>query len=174
MLGARHRRAHRLQAVGYIRSLARIAAQPLAGDPEKGKLIFEKVECGKCHIVHRHGGSVGPDLTNIGARRGPDFLRKAILHPGQEMPLDANGYTAYLVVVAVTTDGRVVTGSRINEDTFTIQLRDDKNRFHSFRKHELEALRKTGGSMMPGYEKSLTPAEIDHLISYLASLRGKP
>jgi cytochrome c oxidase cbb3-type subunit 3 len=158
----------------YVRSLGRTPSKPPPGDPKLGKLAYEKGECAKCHIVRGSGGSVGPDLTDIGARRGPEFLRIAVLHPGQEMPLDAKGYTAYLVVVAVTDEGRVLTGTRVNEDTFTIQLRDENNRLHSLRKSDLELLEKTERSLMPSYEQTLGPAELDHLIAYLASLRGKP
>ena len=117
---------------------------------------------------------MGPDLTEIGTRRGLDFLRRTVLHPGKDKPLDARGYAAYLVVVAVTSEGRVVTGTRINEDTFTIQLRDETNRIHSFRKRDLEALTRTNGSLMPSYEEKLPRNDIEHLISYLGGLRGKP
>ena len=39
------------QVVGYIRSLGRTAPVAIHGDPENGKSVFEKGECGTCHIV---------------------------------------------------------------------------------------------------------------------------
>jgi len=67
-----------------------------------------------------------------------------------------------------------VRGIRVNEDSFTIQLRDAGNRFHSFRKSELSSLKKEfGESLMPGYASKFTAAELDDLVAYLASLRGE-
>jgi hypothetical protein len=63
---------------------------------------------------------------------------------------------------------------RVNEDTFTIQLRDANNRLYSLQKGDLEALDKLEGSLMPAYEKALCPSDIDHLVSYLASRKGTP
>jgi cytochrome c1 len=61
---------------------------------------------------------------------------------------------------------------RVNEDSFTIQLRDYEDRFHSLRKNELKDLKKEFGvSTMPSY-KTLAAAELDDLIAYLASLGG--
>lgn len=158
----------------YVRSIGDAPAETPPGDPVEGQRIYEKAECAKCHIVDGRGFGVGPNLSDIGARRGLDFMRQAIVHPGKEMAVDAKGYAAYLVIVVVTRDGRVMTGTRINEDTFTIQIRDQKNQIHSFRKRDLDGLKKTDGSLMPSFDEKLSPRDIDHLISYLAGLRGTP
>jgi len=72
----------------------------------------------------------------------------------------------------VTTDGGKIRGLRVNEDVFTIQLRDAANRFHSLRKTNLRELRREfGKTLMPSYQDSLAPRELDDLIAYLASLR---
>ncbi len=162
------------QVTNYVRSLQRKVAEPLPGEAGRGKEMFAKHDCAKCHIVAGVGGSIGPDLTDIGARRGLEFLRKAVMHPGKDMPLDSKGYTAYRVVIAVMHDGRVLTGTRINEDTFTIQVRDEKNRIYSLQKSALEELKKTDGSLMPSYEEKLSQQDVDDLITYLAGLRGTP
>jgi putative heme-binding domain-containing protein len=158
----------------YVRSLGRIAAEPLPGDADKGQLVYRKAECGNCHIVAGKGGSLGPELSDVGGRRGARFLRTALLHPGKDRALTSEGYATYVPVTAVTKDGRVLSGMRVNEDTFTIQLRDSSNRLYSLQKGDLEALTKVDGSLMPAYEKSLSPSDIDHLVSYLASLKGTP
>jgi cytochrome c oxidase cbb3-type subunit III len=67
-----------------------------------------------------------------------------------------------------------VRGLRINEDTFTLQLRDADNRLYSFRKQDLKELKRdSSGSLMPSYKTVFSPTEIDDLIAYLASLRGE-
>jgi hypothetical protein len=78
------------------------------------------------------------------------------------------------VVRVASRDGRRVRGTRVNEDSFTIQLRDASNRFYSFRKLDLAEVQKEFGvSTMPSYKTTLTAAEIDDLVAYLASLRGE-
>jgi putative heme-binding domain-containing protein len=157
--------------IAYVRSLGRIPSEPLPGDPDKGQLIYRKAGCSSCHIVAGKGGSLGPDLSDIGSRRGVEFLRGAMLHPGKDRILTSEGYDTYLPVLAATKDGRVLTGMRVNEDTFTIQLRDTNNRLYSLQKSDLEALDKLDGSVMPTYEKMLSRSDIDHVVSYLASLK---
>jgi cytochrome c oxidase cbb3-type subunit III len=163
------------QVAGYVRSLGRTARVRLPGEPERGKRLYEtKGQCATCHIVSGRGGSLGPDLTEIGARRGAGHLRSMLLNPGSSKARDSSGYISFLVMRVVTQDGREVRGIRINEDTFTLQLRDADNRVYSFRKDDLKELsRESGASLMPSYQTVFSPAEIDNLIAYLASLRGE-
>ena len=59
------------QVAGYLRSLGQTARVSLPGKPDRGKRLYEtKGRCSTCHIVGGRGGSLGPDLTEIGARRG--------------------------------------------------------------------------------------------------------
>jgi hypothetical protein len=68
-----------------------------------------------------------------------------------------------------------VRGIRVNEDSFTIQLRDAGGRYHSFRKAELKDLvRLSGRTPMPSFEGQIGQAELDDLVAYLASLKGNP
>jgi putative heme-binding domain-containing protein len=157
--------------VAYVRSLGRIPAEPLPGDPGKGQRIYGKAQCASCHIVAGKGGSLGPELSDIGSRRGIEFLRGAMLHPGKDRILTSEGYGTYVPVLAVHKDGRTLTGMRVNEDTFTIQLRDSSNRLYSLQKSDLESLHKLEGSVMPTYEKMLSRSDIDDVVSYLASLK---
>ncbi len=160
------------QVARYVRSLGHAEEESLPGDADRGSQVFVTQGCGKCHLVAGQGGGIGPDLSDIGSQRGSDYLRKALMHPGTNSPKNEAGYAAYLVVVAALDDGRVVTGMRINEDTFTIQLRDAQNRIHSLRKDKLIGFRKAGGSMMPSYEQQLDARDVDDLVAYLAGLRG--
>jgi putative heme-binding domain-containing protein len=162
------------EVAGYVRSLGRAEATPLAGDPAKGKAIYAKGDCSKCHAVRGQGGALGPDLTDVGARRGAAHLRRILLDPGSSKLVDRYGYLAFLSVQVATRDGRVVQGLRVNEDSFTIQLRDAENRLHSFEKSELaEMKREPEASVMPGYAKTFSEGEIDDLVAYLSRLRGE-
>jgi hypothetical protein len=109
----------------------------------------------------------------VGSRRGAARLRQALLDPGSAKILDGSGYLASLPVQVATDDGRVVRGLRVNEDSFTLQLRDADNRLHSFEKRELDQIkREPEASAMPSYVEALSGGEIDDLVAYLAGLRG--
>jgi putative heme-binding domain-containing protein len=161
------------QVASYVRSLGRAEAAPPTGDPAKGKALYAKGDCSRCHAVKGQGGVLGPDLTDVGARRGAAHLRRVLLDPGSSKVLDGDGYRAFLNVRVATRDGRVVQGLRVNEDSFTIQIRDADDRLHSFDKSELaEMAREPEASAMPSYAKTLTEREINDLAAYLSGLRG--
>jgi putative heme-binding domain-containing protein len=165
------------QLVAYVRSLGRTASASTAGNAERGRALYGKLACESCHIVKGLGGSFGPDLTEIGVARGPAHLRQSFLGPAEALPrgslVPGRGFAEFLPVRIVTSDGREVRGIRINEDPFTIQVRDVGNRLHSFRKSDLKDLDKEfGKSLMPSFRGRLTDTEIEDLVAYLSSLRG--
>ena len=62
------------------------------------------------------GSRAGPDLTDIGAARTPAAIHRSLIDPtGSMRPINRP-------VRAVTRDGAVVTGRRLNEDTYTVQI----------------------------------------------------
>jgi cytochrome c oxidase cbb3-type subunit III len=156
------------QVASYVRSLGRVAVVQLPGDAARGRALYEsKGGCAACHIVNGVGSSFGPELTAIGARRNADYLRESLINPGAAIP------EGFVTVLVTTRDGRTVRGLRVNEDTFTIQLRDAANHFLSFRKSDLTSLKKEfHESLMPSYQSKFSAGELDDLIAYLASLRG--
>jgi putative heme-binding domain-containing protein len=158
------------QIAAYVRSLGRVESTPLPGDRERGRELFEGASgCGNCHSVAGKGGIVGPDLSDVGLRRGAAYLRDSLVSPGKTI------VDRYLLVRATTKAGQEVVGVRVNEDSFTIQLREQTGRIHSLSKLELQDLEKSfDESLMPGYGANLTGAELEDLIAYLASLRGAP
>ena len=156
------------QLAAYVRSLGHMAPETVAGDPKRGQELYRtKGRCAQCHINGGLGGSLGPELTEIGARRSAAHLRAAVLDPASTLPED------FLQVRAVTKDGQTITGVRLNEDTFSIQVRDLSGGIHSFLKDDLKELRRdTGKSPMPSFRGVLSASEVDDLVAYLVSLRG--
>ena len=75
-------------------------------------------------------------------------------------------------VVVVTPDGERVTGRRLNEDSYTVQLIDGQERLLSFDKAELRAYTILTESPMPSYADRLSPQELADLLAYLVSLKG--
>jgi putative heme-binding domain-containing protein len=119
---------------------------------------------------------LGPDLTKIGQRRAASYLRQMVLEPGSVKPkgqtgILLNGFSEYLPVSVVERDGREVRGIRVNEDSFTIQLRDANGKIYSFRKSNVQNVDKQfGRSLMPSYKARLNAADTDDLVAYLYSL----
>jgi len=164
--------------MAYVRSLGRAASTPHSGNAANGSAAYNRLGCASCHLISGQGGSLGPELTSIGRLRAPDHLLKALTEPNSALPrglltVPGRGFNEYLPVRIVTSDGREVRGIRVNEDSFTIQLRDANNQFHSFRKSDLRQLEKQfGTSSMPSFKDRLSASELDDLIAYLLSLRG--
>jgi putative heme-binding domain-containing protein len=153
----------------YVRSLGALPPETLRGDPTRGEQVYRARGCPACHMVAGNGEAFGPELTDIGARRNAAYLRGAVLQPASVLP----DHFLYLAVTAPS--GETIRGIRLNEDSFTVQLRDARGRFHSFRKSELKELRRLEKETpMPAYEGRIPPAELDDLVSYLAGLRGRP
>ncbi len=153
----------------YVRNLGNVPPEILPGDPLRGKAIYARSGCSACHILNGEGSGFGPDLTDVGARRGSAHLRGTLQNPAKTIPEN------FLLVEAITNSGQSVRGIRLNEDTFTIQLKDQQGRFYSFRKSELRALKTLRGETpMPAYGSVLSAAELDDLINFLSSQRGKP
>ncbi len=152
----------------YVRSLGTIPAEPLRGDPARGVAIYAKSACANCHILAGEGLGFGPDLTSVGERRSPSFIRQALLKPSSALPEN------FLLVKVVTGAGQTIQGIRLNEDSFTIQIMDASGRSYSFHKLDLRGLQKLPGeSPMPSFKNLLSDADLDDLVAYLATARGK-
>jgi cytochrome c oxidase cbb3-type subunit 3 len=132
--------------------------------------------------VGARGGRMGPDLTEIGTRRGPENLGQSLLDPEAEVPDTFAVYRRvisipdnFLQVRVITRDGRRITGVRVDEDAFTIQIRDSADRTYSFRKEDLTELHKDWGkSPMPNYRGILSDTELQDIVAFLMSLQGAP
>jgi putative heme-binding domain-containing protein len=119
-----------------------------------------------CHRVNGRGSRVGPDLSDIGAIRDPDALEQSLIDPTKSM-LPINRF-----VRAVTRDGKAITGRRLNEDTYTVQLIDANERLVSLVKAELREYTVLKTSAMPSYKDKLTAGELDDVVAYLRTLKG--
>jgi putative heme-binding domain-containing protein len=160
--------------IAYIRTLARSPNESswkpyLAGDPQAGRKLFAdpqgKAQCLKCHSVGGEGGRIGPSLDRIASRRSPEFLIESILQPSKDIAPE------YESVAVATKDGLVITGLRINETNFSIQLTEETGRFHSFLKRDLDEVQAMKKSLMPeNFGEQLTVKELHDLFAYLMTL----
>ena len=184
MPGSRLAEAQLNALVSFVQELGRRPVETGRGDAARGAQLYaEKGGCAACHAIQGQGGQgrgYGPDLSEIGLRRGAQHLLTSVIEPAAEVPKSYAQYrpgTAvadnFVLVRLVTRAGRRLHGVRVNEDSFTIQVREASGRVHSFFKSELRALHKDWGkSSMPSYRAVFTSAELDDLVAYLLTLRG--
>ncbi|MFN7925589.1 MAG: c-type cytochrome [Bryobacteraceae bacterium] len=142
--------------VAHVRSLAVRTDAKAIGDPQAGAVVFK--QCSGCHP------GIGPDLR-AAAFRGAAFARESILKPEAEI---ANGYRALQVTLS---DGRKATGIRLNEDDISLQIRDTDGALRSFLKSGISAIDRSKPSLMPSFERRLSPKQLDDVVAYVTGLQ---
>ena len=154
------------QMLAYIRTLSAVPVAPPTGDAANGERIF-RANCNGCHKVNGRGGVLGPDLSRIGSARPRAGLQSKIrgsadfIRPGYEP------------VTLVTKDGERIRGVRKNEDEFSIQIMDARERLQGYLKANLAEFTTDRQSLMPVYGPDrLGDHDLDDLLRYLTSLRG--
>jgi cytochrome c oxidase cbb3-type subunit III len=157
-----------LTIVAYLRSIASATATTTSGgNAIRGKTIFEgKGGCTGCHRVRGVGSRVGPDLSDIGNLRLGGELERSLSDPDAEI-LAQNRYFR-----AVTKDGETIVGRLLNEDRYSVQLLDSKERLVSLKRANLRESAFVEKSSMPSYKDKLSSGELADLVSYLVSLKG--
>jgi putative heme-binding domain-containing protein len=135
------------------------------GDPAAGQTVYQKTGCVTCHRIGLQGGSLGPDLTDIGRRRGLKFLAESLAKPEADIPINYRG------VQIVLKSGQTVSGIRLNYDDLSIQVRDNRDNLRSFLRDNIQDIRYDRPSLMPAYA-SMNKKDFDDVIAYLNSLKG--
>jgi putative heme-binding domain-containing protein len=100
-------------------------------------------------------------LASVAARRS-DLLLVDILDPSQQVLPD---YVSYL---AVTKDGRVLTGLIAAETAESVTLRREEGQQETLPRSKIDQFRASGKSLMPdGLEQKLTPDQMADLLEFL-------
>jgi putative heme-binding domain-containing protein len=156
-----------LQIIAYLRNMGGVAPADTApvGNVANGQQLFAK-QCQNCHRVAGKGGRIGPDLSRIGGARTHAALVREIRTPHEWIP------PAYETVTIVTKDGQKIRGVKKNEDAFSVQVMDMRERIQGYLKSNAEVtLEKT--SLMPAFDaKRLPDSDLTDLVGYLSTLRG--
>lgn len=153
--------------VGFVKRLgSQGLSEKAPGNAEAGKAIYAKNGCAGCHRIGTNGTDLGPDLTDIGRRRGLLFLNESLAKPEAFVP------NSYRAVQLVMKSGPNVAGIRLNEDDLSVQVRDIAGNPRSYMKENIKELRRDKPSLMPSYETRLSKQELADLVAYLNSLKG--
>ncbi|MDG1891562.1 MAG: HEAT repeat domain-containing protein [Verrucomicrobiota bacterium] len=137
------------------------------GDPVQGAQVYQRPElaCTICHAIQGKGGSIGPDLSSIGASAPIDYLIESLIQPSAKIK---EGYSTSVIT---TKDESVYTGAVIEENGRVIILRNMANVQTRLPKDSIAFRENSQVSLMPsGLTASLSNDAFADLVSYLASL----
>ena len=156
-----------LMMIAYLRSVGTVAPpeRPI-GNAENGAKLFS-AQCASCHRVAGKGGRLGPDLTRVGVARARAALVREIRTPSEFVSPN------YETVTLVTRDGQRIRGAKKNDDVFSIQVMDTRERIQGFLKSNLQDVVYEKSSLMPDYGPGrLNESDLNDLVGYLSTLRG--
>ncbi len=144
------------KVVAYLRSLNLSRShQGVPGDAALGQALYAKFRCAGCHE------STAPDLKLVAGNRSAGELKSSILDPSAEVP------SAYWRVKLTLRSGQTLSGARLNEDTFTMQLRTREG-LRSLAKTDIARAEIDRSSPMPSFKGKLTDAELGDLLAYVS------
>ena len=155
------------QILAYLRTLAAPApADPPRGNASNGATIFGAM-CASCHRVNAGGGRLGPDLSRVGSARSREMLVRRI-RGGVE------GFgQGYAPVTLTPQTGPPIFGVKKNEDLFSVQIMDARERIQGYDKGAMKAVENATRSAMPSFGSNrINDADLDDLLRYLQTLRG--
>jgi putative heme-binding domain-containing protein len=140
----------------------------LTGDKARGERIFfesSATQCKNCHTVHGRGGTLGPDLSQIGRKYERAALLETILEPSKAI---APEYVPYVVETDV---GQVHVGLLLENGANGALLVDAQNRTTRVPKSEIVALVPLEKSLMPELVlRDVSGQDAADLLAFLASL----
>ncbi len=133
------------------------------GDVTRGRAVFEKALCIKCHKFGSEGEGVGPDLTALSKRFKRVDLLESLLYPSKVIS------DQYRSVTITTTKGQSITGlAAVQGDTVTVLLNDATK--VTLKRSDIDNQVASLVSIMPErLMDTLTRQEIADLIAYLES-----
>jgi putative heme-binding domain-containing protein len=155
-----------LMLMAYLRDLGGInSPEKPVGNVDNGARLFAS-QCASCHRVGDRGGRLGPDLSRVGAARSQSALVREIRTPSEWMP------PSFEPVTLVLKDGQKIRGLKKNEDVFSIQVMDTRERIQGYLKSSLQEVIDEKASLMPEYGLDrLTDAQLNDVVGYLSTLR---
>jgi cytochrome c oxidase cbb3-type subunit 3 len=156
--------------VSYLRVLQGTSGPlPMPGNPQSGEVLFAgTARCSQCHMAKGVGGFIAPDLSGFAAGLSPAEIRHAVLSPAQD------GRQNRGKVLITFANGNPLEGVIRNEDNFSLQLQSMDGTFHLVQKSEISAIKPSEQPLAhEDYGKTLTPGQLDDLVSYLMHIAEK-
>lgn len=136
-------------------------------DFEQGRKMYLATNCSRCHTMQGEGGTIGPDLTQLGTRFSPKDMLEAIVDPNKAIS------DQYAALVFELKNGSSLTGRLVNEDRENYYI--SQNPFapdvlKEIPKNDVASHRSSSVSvMLPGLVNGLNEEELKDLIAYLVA-----
>ncbi len=141
----------------------------LAGDATRGRVIFFKssaAQCKACHAVQGFGGTLGPELSNIGKKYERKTLLETIIDPSKAI---APEFIPYLLE---TKSGQVHAGFLVERTADHVLLKNVKSEMVRVPADDVEALLPQEKSLMPELILSeVTAQDAADLLAFLTGLK---
>jgi putative heme-binding domain-containing protein len=153
--------------LAYLKTISpSTAAAAGPGNSSAGEHVFA-TNCIGCHRIGDRGGNLGPDLSRIGAARARAAMARQIRGTMGSFK------TGFEPVTLTTPSGQEIRGVKKNEDLFSVQVMDTRERIQGYLRDDMRSVSDEKKSAMPvfGADK-LSDAELDDLLAYLESLQG--
>lgn len=142
------------------------------GDAERGRQLFfgGASQCKTCHRVQKEGGTLGPDLSEIGKKYPRNELLESLLDPSKKIDPKFQTHTL------VTTAGKVFSGTLVERTDTEIVLNileGAETRVVRAPMAEVEELQTQKKSLMPDrLLRDLTIQQAADLLEFLRSLQS--
>ena len=133
-----------------------------AGNADKGRRLFERLACARCH-----GGrqALGPDLKGVTKRFSRRDLFASIVDPNRDIS------PRYQTTSVETKAGKVYTGLIVYESVDGLLLRDAEHKTYRIEASDMELKVLQRNSLMPaGLLKDTQPSDLADLDKYLKGL----
>ncbi len=151
----------------YVEKLVSEVRQ--AGNVANGKRVYESplTSCVACHAIEGVGGTVGPDISTVGAGLPLELIVESVLWPSRQLK------EGYISINVTTRDGRVYSGYREREEGGVLWLRDIATQeVVPIPVNNIRERNEIGTLMPAGLTASLSREELRDLLRYLWELRG--
>jgi len=134
-----------------------------AGDPTRGRAVFEKAACSTCHRIGDLGVDVGPTLDDVRFKL-TDALLSDILDPNRAVE---ERWALYSVQ---TRDGRTFSGLISSETSTAMEFKIAGGHSEIISRDQLVKLETQGLSLMPvGLEGIISKTDMADLIAFLTT-----
>lgn len=138
------------------------------GDFSRGKTVFfgKKSTCANCHRIRGQGGTVGPNLSQIGKIRSGRDLLESIIYPSASI---VQGYHSFNVEA---NDEMVYSGLITRQTPDAVWIRGTDLVENKIAQKQIKSLRESSVSIMPaGFADVLTKEELRDLLRFLQDLK---
>jgi putative heme-binding domain-containing protein len=137
------------------------------GDARRGAAVFGSptLACLSCHAVAGKGGTVGPDLTNVGRCLPPNEIVEAVVWPKRQVKPE------YVAIAVVLDSGISLQGYKEKETDAELVLREPgTTTIHRLAKRKIEERREIGTLMPEGLWEAMPTEQRRDLIRFLLDL----